>query len=211
MDYTLGGVYEHILDLTDKTGSDLFDKPFVRSAFITATYDFLREQVKLFENTQAITEDIRPLIVTTKRNVVDNPSNEFTVIFTVPAESFHLLSAIPVYKNKVLARKTRIARHGDRNSLKTDPHARPEKLYPHVYQYSDYYEIDPGQIEKPLETFLTYLKKPDFAPVDQDGTKIVNLSETVIHDLMLKTVDTLLGAVGDPRVNNAYRKDETFG
>lgn len=211
MDYSLDGVYEYILDLTDKKGSDLFQLPLVLDTFQNSVHDFLRERVAIIENTQQVTEDVQRLIETKKQPVQDDPEDTYVVLAPVPNDTFHILSVVPIFAGNVKARRQRMVRWGSREALAADPHNRPSVEYPHIYQAEDFVTINSGYNEKALYAYMTYMKKPTFATVSQSSTRIVNLPDPVIDDIILKTVDTLFGIVGDPRTQNAYRKEQSFG
>lgn len=212
MNYTLDEVCDYIDELTDKKGSDLFQKPYVLKTFQTATYDFLRERTPVIEATQQVTQDLQKLMLTTKETVTDNPDNPYTVICQVPETCFYLFRVLPLFKGGVTSRKPRLIRHGNRDALKSDPHNRPTVEYAMSVQYNDYVEIDSGINEKALSAYLTFLKHPTFADVGTGGaTRIVDLPGAVIEDIIIKTIEILLGSKEDPRTMIATRREQTFG
>jgi len=211
MDYTLGEVFEYILDLTDKKGSDLHQEPDVINAFQTATHDFIREHIPVIENTRQVSQDLQKLMLTTKEVVIPNPDNPYTVICQIPSSCFFLSGVSPLFKGNVVSRRPRLIRHGDKSALQADPHNRATPEYPLNTQHIDIVEINSGVKEKAIGAYLTFLKKPDFAKPGESNKRIVDLPDDVIDDLILKTVDTLLGIVGDPRKQISYQKERSFG
>ena len=211
MNYTLGEVYEYILDLTDKKGSDLFQEPDVLKAFQTATHDFIRERIPVIEATQQVTQDLQKLMLTTKEVVTDNVDDPYSVICAIPTACFHLFRVLPLFKGNVTSARPRLVQHGDKTALMADPHNRPSVKYALSVQYKDTVEINSGYTEKALAAWLTYLKHPDFAAPGDIGTRIVDLPAAVIDDIIIKTVEILLTTVGDERQQSAYRRERSFG
>lgn len=211
MAYNWGNVFEYILDLTDKKGSDLHQEPDVLNAFKTATNDFLRAHTKIIEDTQRVSQDLQKLMITRSETVIDNPDNVYTVICQIPSNCFFLSGVLPKFKGNVVSRRPKLIRHGDRSALTTDPHNKPTPEYAISTQYIDTVEIDSGYNEKAIGAYLTYLKKPTYANLGEHEKQVVDLPGDVIEDLIIKTSDILLGIVGDPRVQVSGRREQTFG
>lgn len=210
MEYSLESVYDYILELTDKKGSDFFQLPFVLNVFKSCTDDFLGERIAIFENTQKVTEDIVDLVKTTKVTVVEDMDNPFIVLAPVPELSLHLFSAKPVFKNGVIPRKTRLIRHGQDEPSEADPHNRPTVKYPTIIQETNVLKINSGKNERALSCYITFLKKPLFAPLDDQDQKIVDLQGPTIEALIKKTVFELESSKADDRSQMAYSKAENF-
>lgn len=210
MTYELEEVYEYILDLADKKGSDFFQLPFVRSVFITQTINFIGGHIKKLEATQQVKEDIRPLMVTTKENVIGNPDNPFTVLCIIPENCHYLSLARPLFKGGVVPRITQLIRHAREETMVASPHNRPTISYPIVTEYLDVAEINSGINEKAIGCYLTYIKKPIYANLDEPSKRIVDLPDAVIEDIVQKTVFELESGKGDERSQVSYQKSETF-
>ena len=90
MEYTLSETYDYVLELTDKKGSDLYQKPYFMKVFKTATHDFIRERVPVIEATGQVTQDLQKLMLTSKEIVSNNPDNVYTVICQIPNSCFYL-------------------------------------------------------------------------------------------------------------------------
>ncbi len=210
MNYTLEEVYDYILELTDKKGSDLFQLPYVLSVFQSSTLDFIGEKIPSIEKQQQVTQDLQSLMLTSKESVINDLNDPHAVTTAIPSDLHYLARVNPIFKGNVTSKRPRLVRHGNLDAMKSDPHNSPSTEYPIITQFTDTIKIESGYVEKPISVLITYLKKPLYAKLTEPNQRIVNLPDVVIDAIILKTESRLLGSKGDPRYQTAYNDERSF-
>lgn len=210
MDYTLSEVHEKLKQLSDKMGSDYFVLPVFLNFFETATYDFVGEKLKIVEKTQEITDDIRTLIsLPTDIPIVEDINKPGRYIAAIPVNYHRLVAHDVYYADNVRCRRSDLIRQAEYGISRLNPNRTPTKMYPLVLQFDSYFQIDSG-IDIPLIFKLTYCKKPTFATTGQLSTRIVNLPDDSIEEILKITVTGLFNKTADERTQSSYQLEETY-
>jgi len=210
MAYSLTEIYEKGIELIDKKGSDFVQLPEFLRVFQTNTYDFIGERIPIIEKTQQITNDLRPLMKTTVRPTIDDPDDSSAKIATIHNEVHYLFRANPKYEDKTTGRRPVLLRHGNFDAYMSDPHNKPTPEYPLILQYMDYVKILSGPDKKAVGCYVTYLKEPTFATLNNPSIDAVDLSKVAQEDILYKTVISLLGTRGDDRTQLKMAQENGF-
>ena len=215
MDYTILECDRYLDELLDKMGSDYFPLPVKFGRFISATYDFIRENSKFLETTQEISDDIKPLLI--KRNHVMVASTTPGIYeIAEPSDYLRLISVEPYARisgNDVKKfKKVYIIKEGQRTAYERDPLREPTPFYPHVYRNANIFEVNVGNdTDIYANAKVTFLKKPTFGNISNDDDLIVNLPAIAIEQILLKTAQALRFTTADENASSVYTFDQTFG
>ena len=209
MDYQLAEVHEKLKQLSDKMGSDYFPLPLFINFFETGTYDFVGEKLKIVEKTQEVTDDIRDLILTTDIDIIVDPNQSDKYIAALPANYLRQVAYDVLYTGTESCRRADLIRHAEYSSAKLNPNKQPNKQYPLILQFASTFQIDAGATV-PVTFRLTYAKKPTFATTGQPGTRIVNLPDDAIEEILKITVTNLFGKTADERQQPSYQLQEAY-
>ena len=82
-------------------------------------------------------------------------------------------------------------------------------MYPLVLQFSDSFQVDAGGTV-PVTMKITYCKKPTFATAGEPGTRIVNLPDDAIEEILKITVTNLFNKTADERTQSSYQLQEAY-
>lgn len=216
--YSLEWMNKHIDSLTDKLGSDYFTAPVKYDRFITVTMDFLRESTEYIELNQEISDDIKPLLVRTEKELSKNELSVLKNIWNLPepADYFRLISAVPVTKKNdedlILAKQVTILKEGQANAYERDPFRCSSAEYPNVYRIGDKFLIDVGSDKNVYhKALISYVRKPIFAKDCEKKERIVDLSDLTIEKLCLMTADSLRVSTGDVTAATNFQFNSGFG
>ena len=210
MNYTLSEVHLKLKQLSDKMGSDYFVLPVFLNFFETATYDFVGERLKIVEKTQEITDDIRTLVGSSLLDVIVNPNNSNTYVSSLPTDYYALVAQDVLYTDQSRCRRSDLIRNSEYDIARNNPNKQPTKQYPLILQYSDLLELDCGTIATPEFIKLIYCKKPSFATTGEPSTRIVNLPNQSIEEILKITVTQLFSKTADERTQTQYQLQETY-
>lgn len=218
--YTLAWCDQYLDELLDKVGSDYFPLPIKLDRFITATYDFLRDRTKSLEITQEVSDDLKPLLKTRKLSILKSEMSIYsknTWNCPEPIDYYRLIGLVPVYvdvdlKEKIKSKKTQIIQAGQRESYARDPYREPTAEYPNIIREANLFSIDVGEDSTTYTSaIITYVKKPLFAKEDEETKRIVDLNDSAIDQILLKTSDYLRFGVSDENAANNYQFNSQFG
>lgn len=210
MDYTLENVRLKIQQFSDKLGSDYFPLPVILNRFETDAFDFIKENIKHFEQTQQITENLRPLVVKTELNCIDDPNEIGQFIAPLPINYYQVLSYDIKYTDNTWCRRADIKSHSSYIANKNNPYKKPTKEYPVISQLENLFQIDCGQQAIPMVMKTVYCKKPTFATVGNTAQRIVNLNDDAIEEIILKTVIGLFQKTGDERFQSSAYIEQSY-
>ena len=216
MQYTIEECDRYLDELTDKLGSDYFPLPIKFGRFITWTYDFIHENLSYFELNQETSDDLKNLLIRQKNILTGIISRRGVYVMAEPINYFRLVSIVPYArihnKNVVLAKKVKIVKEGQRLALERDPFNKPEPSYPTVCRLQNIFEINTGDlVNNYSEAEITYVKKPKFGDMDNINDRIVDLPDSVIERILLKTAESLRFTTSDESSADIYNFDQTFG
>jgi hypothetical protein len=209
MEYQLAEVHEKLKQLSDKMGSDYFVLPVFLNFFETATYDFVGERLKIIEKTQEVTDDIRTLIIPVDITIIPDPDQTGKYIAALPANYLRQVAYDVYYENNERCRRADLIRHAEKIHADNNPNREPNKQYPLIIQFASTFQIDSGATI-PVTLRLTYCKKPTFATTGQPNTRIVNLPDDAIEEILKITVTNLFNKTADERAPQSYQLQETY-
>lgn len=209
MDYQLAEVHEKLKQLSDKMGSDYFPLPLFINFFETATYDFVGEKLKIVEKTQEVTDDIRDLILPVDIPITVDPNQSDKYIAALPTNYLRQVAYDVLYTGTERCRRADLIRQAEYSTAKLNPNKQPTKDYPLILQFASTFQIDAG-VTVPVKFRLTYAKKPTFATTGQPGTRIVNLPDDAIEEVLKITVTNLFGKTADERQQPSYQLQEAY-
>ena len=215
--YTLEWFDEYCDELLDKMGSDLFPLPIKYNRFKTLTLEFINYSAKYMEATQKVSDDIKDLIVKGKFPLVQNTIEDVWET-AEPSNYYRLISIVPLFEDKhgtemKVCKKPAIMKEGQRLAVGRDPFKCATDEYPNIYRLSNLFQIDVG----PKSTIgystaiCTYIKKPTFALLSNLEDRIVNLHDSAIEQIVLKTADSLRFSTGDQNSISNYQFNQTYG
>lgn len=212
MSYTVTEAYNRILEEADKLGSDYFSLPQVLKAFKKETLSFVGARAKEIEINQEVTDDIKSLLVPILIPFIDNPDNILEKMATVPNNYHTKVSVNVLYTDGLKARVPTVERHGEHNTNSVSPFRKPEKMYPLIQQFSNYFNvctgISSGATVQPSKLVLIYIKQPTFGV---NGTDVVvNLPDTVCEYLFQETANRLRLNTGEPQAAQDFQFNQTF-
>lgn len=210
MDFSLIGVYDYIYDKMDKIGSDLFQLDTVRNFFIQEAYGFVTERCNVIEATQAISDDIRPLVVPTKLNLVVDPFDPYLLIAAFPKNYLRTLRINSIKKNGIPSENPNKISWAEYDNYKKNPLRSPDSENPIILQRENFIVVDQGVDTKINEVSLIYCRKPIFAGLDTQTDRIVDLPDESILEIINNTIVALDNSIGDPRAASNYQQNQTF-
>ena len=133
-----------------------------------------------------------------------------------PIDYYRLIGLVPLYINGESeiskSKKISIVRNGQIESYTRDPFREPNAEYPLVIRNANLFSIYVGN-DSTLYTsaYITYVKKPTFAKIDNESNRIVDLSDSAIEQILLKTSNYLRFGVSDEDAANNYQFNSQFG
>lgn len=215
--YSLEWFDEYCDELLDKMGSDLFTLPIKYNRFKTLTLEFINDTAKYMEATQKVSDDIKDLIVKNKFPLVkDTLENVWET--AEPTNYYRLISIVPLTEDQYgtemkVCKKPAILKEGQRLAVERDPFKCATDEYPNIYRLSKLFQIDVGQKSNINYTkcLFTYIKKPVFALMSNLEDRIVNLHDSAIEQIVLKTADSLRFSTGDLSSVSNYQFNQTYG
>jgi hypothetical protein len=212
MPYTVTEGYNRVLEEADKLGSDYFTLPQVLKAFKKETLSFVGARAKEAELNQEITDDIRPLLASVLIPFVNNPDSAVEKMATLPNDYHTKLTINVLYNDGIKARKPTIERHGEHNTNMTSPFKKPERMYPLIQQFSNYFNVHTGlalnSTVQPSKLILIYVKQPTFGSVSTNP--IVNLPDAVCEYLFAETANSLRQKTGEPSAMADFKLNQTY-
>lgn len=217
--YTLEWCDQYLDEILDKIGSDYFPLPIKLERFITATYDFLKDRCKNIEITQEVSDDIKSLIKPKKVSVLKSTiSIHSKNIWNVaePIDYYRLIGLVPLYLHNgeeiAKSKKISIAKTGQIEAFHRDPFREPTAEYPIVTRTSNLFSIYVGNDSTNYTSaIITYVKKPEFASLEQETKRIVDLPDSAIEQILLKTSNYLRFGVDDENATNNFQFNSQFG
>lgn len=214
--YSLDWFDKYCDELLDKMGSDLFPLPIKYNRFKSITLDFINTSAKYMEATQKLSDEIKELIVKTKCPL-EKDTLENVWEAAEPTNYYRLISIVPLYdshgKEMKVCKKPNIAKEGERLALERDPFKCATDEYPNIYRLSKLFQIDVGPESTINYTncLITYIKKPTFALLSAYDSRIVNLNDSAIEEIILKTADSLRFSTGDAAAPINHQFNQTYG
>lgn len=212
MSYTVTEAYNRIMEEADKLGSDYFSLPQVLKAFKKETLSFVGSKAKEVELNQEVTDDIRSLLVPVLIPFVSNPDNALEKMATVPNNYHTKVSVNVLYTDGLKARVPTIERHGEHNTNSISPFRKPERMYPLIQQFSNYFNVHTGlalnATIQPSKLVLIYIKQPTFGVVGTDVS--VDLPDMVCEYLFQETANRLRLNTGEPQAAQDFQFNQTF-
>jgi len=212
MSYTVSQAYTRILEEADKIGSDYFTLDQCLRAFKKEALSFVGSKAKEVELNQEVTDDIRSLLVPVLIPFVNNPDNALEKMATVPANYHTKVSVNVLYTDGLKARVPTLERHGEHNTNSISPFRKPERLYPLIQQFSNYFNVHTGlainATVQPSKLVLIYIKKPTFGALTTDV--VVDLTDSVCEYLFAETATHLRLNAGEPQAAQDFQINQTF-
>jgi len=207
---TLENVDLYLDDLMDKNGSDYHSLPVKLERFIALSYSVIKSDLVYFDATQAISDDIRPLIVE-RSDVSIIKDNGFWKV-PEPSDYYRLVLAFPLLKGEKIAREVKIIKHGQ-EEYELNPFREPTAQYPIVYRMADFFQIKTGRDDKNEydSAYIKYCKHPTFATIDELDKRIVNLPLETIIRICDETADSFRYTTGDPSAPAVDQFNSKFG
>lgn len=212
MSYTVAKAYDRVLEEADKLGSDYFSLPQVLSAFKKETLSFVGARAKEAEINQEVTDDIRSLLVSVLIPFIDNPDDSLQKMATLPNNYHTKLTLNVLYTDGIKARVPTIERHGEHNTNSVSPFKKPERAYPLIRQYANYFNVETGikasETIQPDKLILIYVKQPTFSSVPNE--LVVDLPDSVCEYLFAATANHLRLNTGEPSAGNDFQVNQTY-
>lgn len=197
---------DKVNDEADKQGSDYFPYPLVKERFRKCTLALIREWVKSAEDTQEVTDDLRPIIKIKPLTPIVNPDDSSNYITAVPNDYLHKLSGRFTYNNGQTSVKTTFERHAEEEFNRSSPFKKPSFEFPLVSQSGNHFVIDTNGVV-PKEFKLIYVRMPLFGVGENDN--VFDLGEQALEKVVDLVVASLLIKAGDPRAQNDYMFGES--
>lgn len=212
MAYTVSQAYTRVLQEADKMGSDYLSLPEFLNVFQKEVYDFVENATKNIEETQLITDDIRPLVKTSELGLVTSSVDSKDVMAAIPLDYFRRARINVIYSDNTLAREPEIIRHGEADYANISPYKKASKNYPVITQHSDFYNvktnISSGALVQPDKLLIVYIKKPVINTNLNDI--ITELNDSVCEFLFGRTANSFMITKGDPRGQVSFQHEESF-
>lgn len=215
--YSLEWFDEYCDELLDKMGSDLFPLPIKYNRFKTHTLEFINDAAMYMEATQKISDDIKDIIMKRKFPLIkDAVENVWET--AEPSDYYRLISIVPLTLDSQgtemkVCKKPVTMKEGQRLAVERDPFRSATDEYPNIYRLSKLFQIDVGDKStiQYHNCLVTYLKKPTFALLNDLDKRIVNLHDSAIEEIVLKTADSLRFSTGDATAPINYQFNSTYG
>lgn len=212
MSYTVNEAYIRVLEEADKLGSDYFTLPQVLKALKKETLSFVGARAKEIEINQEVTDDIRPLVASTLIPFIPNPDDALQKIATLPNDYHTKVSLNVLYTDGLKARVPTIERHGEHNTNSISPFRKPDRSYPLIQQFSNYFNvvtnIPADATIQPNKLILIYIKKPTFGI--NTNEIVLNLSDSVCEYLFAETANHLRVNTGEPTASQDFQINQTY-
>lgn len=212
MAYTVSQAYTRTLQEADKMGSDYFTLPEFLNVFQKEVYDFVENATKDIEETQLITDDIRPLIKTSELALVVSSIDPKDTMAAIPLDYFRRARINVIYTDNVLAREPQIIRHGEADYSNISPYKKATKEYPIITQHSDFFNVKTnifvGSLIQPSKLLVTYVSKPVINKLEHEI--ITSLNDSVCELLFGRAANSFMATKGDPRVQMTFQHEESF-
>jgi len=212
MPYTVNEAYNRILEEADKLGSDYFSLPQVLKAFKKETLDFVGARAKEAELNQEITDDIRSLLVSVLIPFINNPDDAIQKMATLPNNYHTKLSLNVLYTDGLKARTPTIERHGEHNTNSVSPFKKPDRSYPLISQFSNYFNVETNipldATIQPSKLILIYIKQPSFGVTTSDV--VVDLPNQVCEKLFADTANHLRLNTGEPSAGQDFQINQSY-
>jgi hypothetical protein len=212
MAYTVTAAYNRILEEADKLGSDYFTLPQVLSAFKKETLSFVGARAKEVELNQEVTDDVRSLVESKLIPFVNNPDDSLQKMATLPNDYLRKISINVKYTDGLKARLPTIERHGEHNTNSISPYKKPDRSYPLIQQFSNYFNVHTGipsdATIQPDKLILIYFKNPTFGSTAEQV--VVNLPDDVCEYLFVETANALRLNTGEPSASNDFQINQLF-
>lgn len=214
--YTIEECDKYLDELTDKMGSDFFPLPIKFGRFITYTLDFIRENSGFAEANQEISDNIKTLLVRRENALIPVVGSPGSFLMAEPIDYHRLISLYPYARiagiNTKLAKKVAIIKEGQKLAYERDPFRKPSPFYPTVTRLENFFQIDTNDLANTyILGEIAYIKKPTFGSIDVLTDRIVNLPDTSIEMILLKTADSLRFTTADESAKDIYIFNQTFG
>lgn len=212
MSYTVNEAYSRVLEEADKLGSDYFSLPQVLKAFKKETLDFVGSRAKEAELNQEVTDDLRSLVLSKLIPFLPNPDNALEKMASLPNDYHTKLSMNVLYTDGLKARIPTVERMGEHNTNSVSPFKKPDRSYPLIQQFSNYFNVITGigssATIQPSKLILIYIKKPNFGKLPTDV--VVDLSDSVCEYLFASTANHLRLNTGEPSAARDFQINETY-
>lgn len=212
MAYTVSQAYTRVLEEADKIGSDYFTLPQVLNVFKKETLSFVGARAKEIEANQEVTDDIRSLLVPRLISFINNPDNPLEKMAMIPSDYLTKVSVNVLYNDGLKSRVPTLERHGEHNANVISPFHKPERLYPLIQQFSNYFNVHTGlslnSTIQPSKLVLIYIKKPTFGVLTTDV--VVDLPDNVCEYLFSETAAHLRLNAGEPNAVQDFQVNQTF-
>jgi len=212
MAYTVTEGYNRVLEEADKLGSDYFSLQQVLKAFKKEVLSFVGARAKEAEINQEVTDDIRPLVVSVLIPFTPNPDDSKQKMAALPNNYHTKLSVNVLYNDGLKARKPTLERMGEHNTNLISPFKKPERMYPLIQQFSNYFNVHTGlptsSTVQPSKLILIYLKQPTLGTTANN--QIVNLSDSVCEKLFAETANALRQGAGEPSAGLDFQLNQTY-
>lgn len=212
MPYTVTQAYNRILEEADKLGSDYFTLPQVLAVFKTETLSFVGAKAKEIELNQEVTDDMKSLLVPVLISFINDPDNPIEKIATIPNNYHTKVSANVLYTDGLKARIPTFERHGEHNTNSVSPYRKPEKMYPLIRQFANYFKVETGlgltATVQPSKLILIYIKQPTFGV--SGANVVVDLPDPVCEYLFKETATHLRQSTGEPTAPQSFQLNQTF-
>lgn len=212
MSYTVNEMYNRVLEESDKLGSDYFTLVQVKNAFKKEVLDFVGARAKDAELNQEVTDDIRSLVVPTTINFIPNPDDAKAVMAALPNNYFAKLSLNVLYSDGLTSRVPTIERFGENNTNSVSPYKKPERMYPLIQQFANYFNVKCGipafSPITPQKLVIVYIKKPTFG--NQVNDICVDLPDQVCESMFANVATNFFLTTGDERAGSNFQADRTY-
>jgi hypothetical protein len=212
MSYTVTEAYNRILEEADKLGSDYFSLPQVLKAFKKETLSFVGAKAKEIELNQEVTDDMKSLLVPVLIPFINNPDNAMEKMAVVPNNYHTKVSLNVLYDDGLKARIPTIERHGEHNTNSVSPYRKPERSYPLIRQFSNYFNVSTGiplnATIQPSKLILIYIKQPTFGQNPNDV--VVDLPDSVCEYLFAETANHMRLNTGEPQAAQDFQFNQTY-
>lgn len=208
MDYSLTAVHRKMREELDKIGSDYFPLPILLNKFQKASLDFIGEKLKMVELNQTVTDDIRPLIKNLEIPLIVDPNatRPHQYIAAVPNDYLRLLRCSVRFVGETQSRRVTMTSHGELDPSYASPYKEPSNDYPLVTQFENYFGVHTNNLAgiAPEKFILTYGKLPSIANINDGGTRIINLPDDAIEEILSNMRTQALSTAGDQRGQQSY-------
>lgn len=215
--YSLEWFDDYADELLDKMGSDLFPLSIKLNRFKTMTLAFINDALKYMETTQKLSDDIKSLIVPGVKIPLQKDLINNIWEAAEPSDYYRLISAVPLTSENgtdmKLCKEVKILKEGQRLAYSRDPFREATDEYPNIFRVSNLFQIDVGLKSTVVydNALVSYVKKPVFGILGDLTQRIVNLHDSAIEEIVLKTTDSLRFSTGDATSVSNFNFNQTYG